>query len=102
MIINNGDDYILKLKLKDERGNDINPKEKASFYVRVFTINKNKYIEFTQEDIIGCDYDCFRIFVDSTKLASLESGVISYIYGWGVSNNLRQRCCFRRVSAGAR
>lgn len=89
MVINKGDDYILKLEVKDDKGNKINPKEKASFYVRVYTSNKSNYLQFTKNDIVTCDCGCCnaRLYIDGLKLASLESGVIAYTYGWGTSND---------------
>lgn len=88
MIITKGDDYILKLEIKDEKGNKINPKEKASFYVKVFTSDKRNYLQFNKADIVLCECGCCnaRLFIDGSKLKSLESGVIAYTYGWGTSN----------------
>ena len=89
MIIQKGDDYILKLEIKDEKGCRINPKEKASFYVKVFTSNKSNYLQFNKNDVTICECGCCnaRLYIDALKLKSLESGVIAYTYGWGVSND---------------
>ena len=63
MNVTNGSDLILKIK--DERGN---------------------YIEYGKEDIVERnDYDTIQI--PAYKLQQLESGVIAYTYGWGISDD---------------
>lgn len=84
MNITNGSDLILKIK--DERGNGIRVSNKSSFFIRVFTTNPSNYIEYGKEDVVERnDYDTIQI--PAYKLQQLESGVIAYTYGWGVSDD---------------
>lgn len=84
MTITNGSDLILKIT--DERGNGIRVSNKASFFIKVFTTNKDNYLEYGKEDVVERnDYDTIQI--PANKLQWLESGVIAYTYGWGVSDD---------------
>ncbi|MCM1221716.1 MAG: hypothetical protein NC548_45320 [Lachnospiraceae bacterium] len=84
MTIERGSDLVLKIK--DDRGNGIRVSNKASFYIRVFTADKNQYLEYHKNDIIERnDYD--TVHLSSDALATLDSGVIAYTYGWGISDD---------------
>ena len=84
MIIEKGSDLILRIK--DEKGNGIRVNNKSSFFIRVFTTDKSNYLEYGKEDVIERnDYDTIRIPAD--KLEQLDSGVIAYTYGWGISDD---------------
>lgn len=84
MNVINGSDLILKIK--DERGNGIRVSNKSSFFIRVYTTNPSNYIEYGKEDIVERnDYDTIQI--PAYKLQQLESGVIAYTYGWGISDD---------------
>lgn len=83
MIIEKGNDLVLKIK--DEKGNGIRVSNKSSFFIRVFTNDKNNYLEYDKSDVKEInDYD--TVFISATDLAKLESGVIAYTYGWGISS----------------
>lgn len=84
MIIEKGSDLILKIN--DERGNGIRVSNKSSFFIRVFTTDKSNYLEYGKDDVIERnDYD--TIHISANKLQQLESGVIAYTYGWGISDD---------------
>lgn len=86
MIINRGDDLILRLHLKDDKGKRIRVEEKPSFYVKVFTSNKKNCLLYYKEQIkINENYD--SIYISDEELAKLEAGVIAYIYGWGIADS---------------
>lgn len=83
MTIEKGNDLILLIK--DERGNGIRVNNKSSFYIKVFTTDKNHYLEYGKLDVVEKnDYD--TIYISAEDLATLESGVIAYTYGWGVTD----------------
>ena len=56
MIINRGDDLILRLHLKDDKGKRIRVEEKPSFYVKVFTSNKKNCLLYYKEQIKHLTY----------------------------------------------
>ena len=94
MTIDKGSDLILKIK--DERGNGVRVSNKASFFIRVFTTNPSNYIEYGKEDIVERnDYDTIQI--PAYKLQQLESGVIAYTYGWGISDDTFEDGEYNRV-----
>ena len=94
MTITNGSDLILRIK--DERGNGVRVSNKASFFIRVFTTNPSNYIEYGKEDIVERnDYDTIQI--PAYKLQWLESGVIAYTYGWGISDDTFEDGEYNRV-----
>lgn len=85
MIIERGSDLIITLTLKDDKGNNIRVNTKPSFFIKVFTADKKKYLEYDKADITTTDeYD--KLYLSSDQLEVLESGVIAYSYGWGVSD----------------
>lgn len=85
MIIESGSDLLLVLNLTDEKGNRIRVASKNSFTIRVFTADKLKYLEYSKADIVTTnDYD--KLYLNSNELERLESGVIAYTYGWGITD----------------
>ena len=83
MIIEKGSDLVLRIK--DSKGNGIRVANKSNFYLKVFTSDKNVYLEYTKEDIVERD-DYDTVNITATKLAELPSGVIAYTYSWGVND----------------
>lgn len=86
MIIETGSDLIITLDLKDDKGTRIRVSTKPSFYVKVFTADKNNYLYFDKAQI-KCTSSNDTLYISSAKLATLESGVIAYTYGYGVSDD---------------
>lgn len=84
MTINKGSDLVLRIK--DERGNGIRVSNKSSFFIRVFTTDKNNYLEYGKDDVVEKD-DFDTLHIPAYKLVQLDSGVIAYTYGWGVNDN---------------
>ena len=84
MIIEKGSDLVLRIK--DDKGNGIRVANKPSFFIKVFTSDKNTYLEYSKDEVVERnDFDTIAITAD--KLAELGSGVIAYTYGWGISDN---------------
>ena len=84
MIIEKGSDLVLRLK--DDKGNGIRVANKPSFFIKVFTSDKNTYLEYSKDEVVERnDFDTIAITAD--KLAELGSGVIAYTYGWGISDS---------------
>lgn len=87
MIIERGSDLILTLTpLKGDNGDNIRVESKPSFYIKVFTADKKKYLEYTKEDITTTNR-LDKLYISADELAMLESGVIAYTYGWGVTDS---------------
>lgn len=86
MTIENGSDLIITLTLKDDKGNNLRVSTKPSFFVKVFTTDKNRYLEFDKSDVtVKSDSD--QLYISADQLAVLESGVIAYSYGWGITDS---------------
>lgn len=85
MIIESGSDLLLILNLTDEKGNRIRVNTKSSFTIRVYTIDRKKYLEYSKSDVVTSnDYD--KLYINSNELEVLESGVITYTYMYGVGD----------------
>lgn len=85
MIIERGSDLIITLTLKDDKGSNIRVNTKPSFFIKVFTADKKKYLEYDKSDITTTN-DNDKLYLSADQLEVLESGVIAYSYGWGVSD----------------
>lgn len=84
MIIEKGSDLVLKIR--DERGNGIRVANKASFFIKVFTTNKNQNLQYDKDSVVERgNYD--TIYISADELATLDSGVIAYTYGWGINDD---------------
>jgi hypothetical protein len=65
MIIERGSDLIITLSLKDDKGNNIRVNTKPSFFIKVFTTDKKKYLEYDKSDItVTNDADKLYISAD--------------------------------------
>lgn len=85
MIIERGSDLIITLSLKDDKGNNIRVSTKPSFFIKVFTTDKKKYLEYDKSDITVTN-DADKLYISADQLEVMDSGVIAYSYGWGVTD----------------
>ncbi|MCF0115983.1 MAG: hypothetical protein HUJ56_11575 [Erysipelotrichaceae bacterium] len=76
MKIESGSDLVLNLDL------GVNLDDIVALEVNVFTTDKNQCITYKAEDIEGNS-----IYISASKLATLDSGVISYTYNYALPDD---------------
>ena len=88
MIITNGMQLILPLDFKDGN-NRFRVAEVVSLVVKVFTIDKNKFIKFDIDDISQTE-DVDEIYVPEMYMNALDSGVIQYQYIYSFDGRIKK------------